>query len=121
MTDAGTDEPDGVTGSGGETGRIAGRSVKAASSPASSTMSVKNRVTCPCWIRPLPALGAHRSGLAHPRRLRDIGRVDGALARYAEEVYDSLTLEHQLVAQRIFIQWFSRAKAPRYTAGGQTQ
>ena len=34
----------------------------------------------------------------------EIGRVDGALARYAEEVYDSLAPEHQLAAQRIFIQ-----------------
>ena len=34
----------------------------------------------------------------------EIGRVDGALARYAEEVYEALSLEHQLAAQRIFIQ-----------------
>ena len=34
----------------------------------------------------------------------EIGRVDGALARYAEEVYEALTPEHQQTAQRIFIQ-----------------
>ena len=34
----------------------------------------------------------------------EIGRVDGALARYAEQVYEALSPEHQLAAQRIFIQ-----------------
>ena len=34
----------------------------------------------------------------------EIGRVDGALARYAEEVYEALSPEHQQTAQRIFIQ-----------------
>ncbi|MDW8327100.1 MAG: serine/threonine-protein kinase, partial [Anaerolineales bacterium] len=34
----------------------------------------------------------------------EIGRVEGALARYAEEVYSKLTAEQQALARRVFVQ-----------------
>ncbi|MEZ4769739.1 MAG: hypothetical protein R2844_15070 [Caldilineales bacterium] len=44
------------------------------------------------------------TGLADPRSYDAIGRVEGALARYAEEVFEALPEPQQPAAQRIFVQ-----------------
>jgi len=43
--------------------------------------------------------------------------VDGALARYADEVYAELEADEQVMARRILCSWSSQGKAPPILAG----